>query len=83
MKKSLQIVSSMILFVGAFVAFAFANPVAFIVEVNPSSFEVNEAVDLTIRAIDGNNQTVQDYDGDVWIEVTDIMDFTDYVVPSD
>lgn len=82
MKKSSRIVSSLLWLFGWFFAVTFASPVAFIVEVEPSSFEVNESVDLTIRAVDANNQTVQDYDEDVRIEIS-WAGFEDYTVPSD
>ena len=82
MKKSLRIVGSILWFFGGFFAIVFASPAAFIVEVEPSSFEINESVDLTIRAVDADNQTVEDYDGDVRIEIL-WADFDDYTVPSD
>jgi len=65
--------------------FSFAQwiPDAFVVEVEPSSFGVNENVDLTIKAVMANWETVKDYDGDVFIEVDGIIDPDNYVVPSD
>ena len=60
-----------------------ADPAAFSVEVTPSSFDVNEAVDITIKATTSNNETVKDYQGDVFIEVEGIVDTADYTVPSD
>jgi len=82
MKKSLRIVSSLLWLFAGFFAVVFAAPVAFIVEVEPSSFDINESVDLTIRAIDADNQTVQDYVEDVRIEIQ-WAGFEDYTVPSD
>ncbi len=60
-----------------------ADPDAFIVEVVPSSFEVNEAVDLTIKATNINGDIIKDYQGDVFIEIEGIVDTADYTVPSD
>ncbi len=60
-----------------------ADPDAFIVEVVPSSFEVNEAVDLTIKATNINGDVIKDYQGDVFIEIEGIVDTADYTVPSD
>ncbi|NOZ44855.1 MAG: hypothetical protein GXP45_07070 [bacterium] len=37
-------------------------PDAFVVDVTPSSFGVNENVDLTIKAVKSNGETLKDYD---------------------
>jgi hypothetical protein len=42
--------------------YASVIPSAFVVEINPSTFDVNEAVDVTIRAIDANGSTIVDYE---------------------
>lgn len=60
-----------------------ADPDAFVVEVTPSSFDVNEAVDITIKAVQANGTVVKDYLGDVFIEIEGIVDTADYTVPSD
>lgn len=60
-----------------------ADPDAFIVEVSPSSFDVNEAVDITIKAVTANGDIVKTYQGDVFIEIEGIVDTADYTVPSD
>lgn len=60
-----------------------ANPDAFIVEVVPSSFDVHEAVDLTIKAVKADGEVISDYVGDVFIEIEGIVDTADYTVPSD
>jgi len=61
-------------------------PSGFIVEVNPSTFDVNEAVDVTIKAINSNGSVVTDYDGFVFIELLsdgpDLL-FDDVVLPGD
>jgi len=71
-------------FVG-FISLVWAQelPDAFIVEANPSSFDVNEAVDLTISAVKNNWETVLDYEWDVFIELLGVIDPDDYIVPSD
>lgn len=60
-----------------------ADPDAFLVEVTPSSFDVNEAVDITIKAVKADGTIVKDYLGDVFIEIEGIVDTADYTVPSD
>ena len=60
-----------------------ADPDAFIVEVVPSSFDVNETVDITIKAAKANGEIVKEYQGDVFIEIEGIVDTADYTVPSD
>lgn len=62
---------------------AATQPDAFIVEVQPSSFDVNEAVDITIKAVTANGDIVKDYQWDVFIEIDGIADTADYVVPSE
>lgn len=57
------------------------EPDAFLVKVEPSSFDVWEAVDLTINAVK-DWVIVKDYIWDVFIEVSGIMP-DDYIVPSD
>lgn len=60
-----------------------ADPDAFIVEVVPSSFDINQAVDITIKAATSNGEIIKDYQGDVFIEIEGIVDTADYTVPSD
>jgi hypothetical protein len=60
-----------------------ADPDAFIVEVIPSSFDVNEAIDLTIKAVKADGEIITNYTGDVFIEIDGIVDTADYTVPSD
>ncbi len=62
---------------------ASTSPDAFVVEVNPSSFEMNQAVDITIKAVNADGEVVKDYQGDVFIEIAGIVDSTSYTVPSD
>ncbi|HBB04095.1 TPA: hypothetical protein DCZ39_04335 [Patescibacteria group bacterium] len=38
-----------------------ADPDAFIVEVIPSSFDVNQTVDITIKAVKANGDIVKEY----------------------
>ena len=60
-----------------------ADPDAFIVEVTPSSFDTNEAVDITIKAAKADGTIIKEYQGDVFIEIEGIVDTADYTVPSD
>ncbi len=65
-----------------FLGFTFAeDPDAFLVQVEPSTFGVGEAVDVTISAVK-NGMIVKDYIWDVFIEVDGLMP-DDYIVPSD
>lgn len=61
-------------------AMAASMPDAFIIDINPSNFQPNEAVDMTIKAVSSNGQVVTDYDWDVVIDVKGIMD-DDVIVP--
>jgi hypothetical protein len=60
-----------------------ADPDAFVVDIVPSSFNINEAVDITIKAVTANGDVVKTYQGDVFIEIVGIVDTADYMVPSD
>lgn len=75
--------SSFVLILALFGTALAQEPDAFIVKVEPSSFEVWQTVDLTIKAIYSNGEVVRDYEWDVFIDVEWIMDADDYVVPSD
>ena len=60
-----------------------AAPNAFIVEAQPSSFEINQPVDLVVKAVN-NWEIVKDYNGDIFIEIDwDIDPQKDYIVPSE
>ena len=63
--------------------FAQSVPDAFVVDIEPSSFDVNEAVDMTIKAVDANGETLKTYEWDVFIEIKEIFDSTEYVLPND
>lgn len=82
-KKIWLLFSILSLFFVGSIVMAQGIPEAFVVKVDPSSFGVNENVDLTIKAILNNGETVKDYDGDVFIEVDGIIDPDSYIVPSD
>lgn len=60
-----------------------AEPEAFIVEVQPSSFDPNTPVDMTIKAVKGDGTVIKEYEGDVYIDVVGSIDPSEYVVPSD
>ncbi len=59
------------------------QPAAFIVQVEPSSFDVNVPVDMTIKAVKSNGDVIKDYEGDVFIDVEGNLETNDYVVPSE
>ena len=69
-----------ILFLGISV-FAAETPDTFQVEVNPSSFEVNQPVDVTIKAIK-NGKIMKNHEGNILIQVVgDGIALHDYIVP--
>jgi hypothetical protein len=53
----------------------------FIVEVNPSTAVVNQSVDLTIKAVDANNNIVKDYDGTIGIYIDPLEELDDAIIP--
>lgn len=60
------------------------EPDAFVVSVSPSSFDVNVPVDMTIKAVKNNGDTVTTYLGDVFIEIEWwVLGSQDYTIPSD
>ncbi len=60
-----------------------ATPNAFVVEVQPSSFEANQAVDLVVKAVN-NWEIIKEYNWDIFIEIDwDIDPQKDYIVPSE
>lgn len=67
--------------------FASGDPDSFQIEVKPSTFAVNQSVDITIKAIK-NNQVMKNYIGNGFLEINGVVDgkkitYEDYVVPSD
>jgi len=65
------------------VVLAQTMPDSFVVDVNPSSFQPNQAVDITLKAVTSNGAVVSDYVGDVFIEVEWSLSPDDYVLPED
>ena len=62
------------LFFAAFLLFSvwFAvaqEPAGFVIEIEPSSFDVNVPVDLTIKAVQSNGDVVKDYEWSVYIGI--------------
>lgn len=55
----------------------------FIVEVNPSSAVVNQSVDLTIKAVDANNNVIKDYNGTIGINIDPFEELDDAIIPGD
>lgn len=62
--------------------FAQQQPDAFIVQIEPSSFDINVPVDVTIKAVKSNWDVIKDYEWDVFIDVEWNIDMADYTVPS-
>ncbi len=58
------------------------QPAAFIVQVEPSSFDINIPVDVVIKAVKSNWDVIKDYEWDVFIDVEWNLDMADYTVPS-
>lgn len=82
MKIVRRIIAS-ILPIFTLIACAFAaDPEAFYVEVNPSSFSVWESVDMTISAITKDGTTVKDYEWDIFIMI-EKLSMNDYTTPGD
>jgi len=68
--------------------YASVIPSGFAVEVNPNTFDVNQAVDVTIRAINANGDTIVDYDGYVFADVISdtqgvSLQYDDFAVPGE
>ncbi len=59
------------------------QPDAFQVIVEPATFDVNQPVDLTIKAVKSDWTVVKDYQWMVMIEFDEVMDDWDYVLPAD
>lgn len=67
MKYCIYFLLWLLAFFGA--TYASVIPDGFIVEVNPSTFDINEAVDVTIKAIKADGTVIKDYDGIVMVEL--------------
>ena len=65
------------------IVFAQTMPSSFVVDVNPSSFQPNQSVDITLKAVDDKGQVVSDYVWDVFIEINGSLSPDDYVLPED
>jgi hypothetical protein len=84
MRKTTKYLLSTVFFT-FLVWFALAQePAGLVVEVEPSSFDVNVPVDVTIKVVKSNGDVVQDYDGNVYIDIDDTsLEMSDYDVPSE
>ena len=49
--------------------YAQQQPDAFIIDIQPSTFDINTPIDITIKAVKANGEVVKDYVGDVFIDV--------------
>ncbi len=63
--------------------FAQSTITSFLVEVVPSSFDVWEAVDLTIKAVKDNWEIVKDFEWLVYIQINELFDENDYSLPEE
>lgn len=82
MKKAIAFLIGLTWF-GATIA---ADVSTFVVQLSPTSTNVNEAIDLTVKAIDSNGNVVKDYAGDIFIDLSSAdtaIDSQDYTLPSD
>lgn len=82
MKKIAALVVGMTRF-----SFTFAADIStFVVQLSPTTTNVNEAVDLTVKAIDSNGNVVKNYAGDIFIDLSSndaSIDSQDYTLPAD
>lgn len=62
--------------------FAFAEVDHFVVTVSANPAKLNEAVDLTVKAVDANWTQVKDYQWDIFMDVKWWSD-SDYILPND
>lgn len=64
-----------------------ADVSTFVIQLSPTTTNVNEATDLTVRAVDSNGNVVKDYAGDIFIDLASAdstpIDSQDYTLPSD
>ncbi len=79
LKKSIAFIFSFLVIGGVFAA----DPSNFLIEVKPSSFATSEAVDMTIQAVGSDGKVVSSYEWDVFIEILELTDPDDYVLPND
>lgn len=79
-KKCLAVMTLSVFFIQSTYA---AWVASFVVEVNPSTAGVNQAVDLKVKAVDSNGSVVKDYANNIFIEVPAIKDLQDVGLPSD
>lgn len=79
-KKIVSLVMGLILLTQTTYA---AQVASFVVQVNPSTAAINQAVDLSVQAVDSAWNVVQDYDHNIFIEVPAIKDLQDVNLPSD
>lgn len=70
-------------------SFATAADVStFVVQVSPTTTSINQAIDLTVKALDANGNIVKDYVGDIFLDITSTdpsisLDSQEYTLPSD
>jgi len=65
-------------------SFAMAQgvPDDLIIELSKTSFDVNEAVDLTVKMVKDNGEIVKDYEWTIWIEIVELFNvWEDHILP--
>ena len=85
-RKVITFIKTLFVALASLLAFsaAFAqDPAAFVIDIQPASFDTNTSVDMTIKAIDSNWDVLKDYQWDVFIDVAWSLDTSDYTVPSE
>lgn len=82
LKKSFVSMTAVMLALMSPIAMA-AEVEKFIVEVNPSTAVVNQSVDLTIKAVDANNNVIKDYDGTIGIYIDPLEELDDAIIPGE
>ena len=86
MKKAVAFVLGLVSL--SFARAAAADVATFVVQVSPTTTTINQAVDLTVKALDSDGNVVKDYVGDIFLDIASTdpansLDSQDYTLPSD
>ncbi|MEI7477568.1 MAG: hypothetical protein WCJ81_03465 [bacterium] len=81
MKKTLGSILSLVALLSQ-VTYA-AQIASFSVQVNPTTATANQAVDLTVKALDANGTIIKDYTNAIWMNVPGLKEMQDASVPGD
>jgi hypothetical protein len=80
--RKISFLTTLIVFSGI-ITLASARIARFDVQVNPSTFNINETVDMTIRALDANGDVFKEYNGMIIMEFSQFLNPDQYDMPSD